>query len=124
MHTGAMGKLLSLDARGRFGFSGGFGRLSFGYNRFAYYSWYAGIYQKKYLWGKPYISRSKFYRPKNNQMEKQQAWRQIFKDGKSAYDELTTEVKNQMRKDAERYHMTGYNMFMRTWLREHYPDIN
>mgnify|MGYP007099592342 CR=1 FL=1 len=53
MRTGALGKLLSIEARGKFGYSGAFGRIAFGFNRFGFYNWYCGIYQKKNLLGKP-----------------------------------------------------------------------
>ena len=119
MHAGSMGKILSMDARGRFGFSGGFGRLSFGDNRFGYYSWYAGIYQKKYYFGKPYISRQKFYRPRNPQTELQQAWRAVVTSGWDAYNELTTNEKNEYKRLAKNRHMSGANFFMSEWLKAH-----
>jgi hypothetical protein len=124
MHTGPMGKCLSGDARGKFGYSGGLGRLMLGYNRLGFYNWYCGIYQKKYLWGKPYISRQKFYRPTNNQKEKQQIWRGVFRDGKTQYDLLTTEQKIEYKKRGAVQQITGYNLFMSEWLYSHKSILN
>jgi hypothetical protein len=124
MHTGALGKVLSGEARGKFGYSGGFGRIAFGYTRFGFYNWYAGIYQKKYYFGKPYISRMKFYRPKNNQKPTQQLWRGVFKDGKAQYDLLSDEQKLVYKKRGILKHITGYNIFMSEWLFAHKNILN
>lgn len=119
MHTGAIGKGMSLDARGKFGFSGGFGRIAFGYNRFGFYSWYAGVYQKKYYFGKPYISRQKFNWGSNPQTEFQQLWRAQVASGWVAWFALTSDQKWQYRDRAKNLTMTGANLFMREWLNAH-----
>ncbi len=119
MHTGNMGKLLSIDARGKFGFSGGFGRIAFGYTRLGFYNWYAGIYQKKYLYGVPYLSRMKFYRPTNNQHENQQLWRSQVTGGWVAWRALDPETREQWRLRGMKRRMTGPNAFMSEWLKSH-----
>jgi len=124
MRTGTMGKLLSLDARGKFGFSGGFGRIAFGYNRLGFYNWYCGMYQKKYYYGKPHISRQRFAWGKNNQLEKQQLWRGVFADGKVAYDNLTNEDKQIWRIRGGKRRLTGYNCYMSEWLKDHKSILN
>lgn len=119
MIVSEMQKLNSLDARGTFGYSGGFGLIKFSYNRFGFYSQYSGIYSRKKLvkgWG---LSRMTFYRSSNPQTTLQQAWRTVFANGKSAYDLLTAPQKARLRKQAINYRMTGYNLFMSRWLQGH-----
>ena len=58
-------KGMSFDARGKFGFSGGFGKLKFGYNKFGFYSKFAGIYSRKKTNKGWQLSRMVHYRPKN-----------------------------------------------------------
>lgn len=117
MHTGSMGKLLSLDARGSFGRSGGFGRIAFGFTYLGYYEWYAGIYQKKYYFGKPYISRMKFYRPTNPRTLKQQNWRAVCANGWTYWNSLTIEQKENYRIEGIKKRMSGANCFMSFWLK-------
>lgn len=114
-----MGKLLSLDARGKFGYSGGLGRLSLGYNRLGFYNWYCGIYQKKYYYGKPFISRSKFYRPINPRTEIQQSWRTVLKNAVLAWQALDNENKAIYNKRAKGHIMSGYNVFVSEYLKSH-----
>ncbi len=40
-------KLYSIDSRGTFGYGGGFGRIVFSYNRFGFFTKFAGIYSRK-----------------------------------------------------------------------------
>ncbi len=108
-----------IDIRGKLGRGGGFGRVTFGYNFFGFYSMYSGIYQKKYYFGTPYISKMKFYRPTNPRTESQQAWRAIFADGKSAWSSLDPETKEQYRLKGQRRKMTGMNFFLSKYLKEH-----
>ena len=119
MHTGAIGKAISVEARGKFGYSGAFGRIAFGYNRFGFYSWWCGIYQKKYIWGKPYFSKMKFYRPTNPQTLTQQAWRENIKTGVLAWRDLPSLDKIDFNNRAVPLKMSGYNLFLREWLYSH-----
>lgn len=119
MRTGALGKLYSLDARGKFGYSGGLGRLALGYNRLGFYNWFCGIYQKKYYYGKPFISRSKFYRPKNPKTVKQQAWRSVYADSIIAWRTLDDNIKLLYNKRACGQRMSGYNLFQKEYLNNH-----
>lgn len=117
MRTGNMGKLLSLDARGKFGYSGGFGRIAFGYTRLGFYSWWCGIYQKKYYFGRPFISRSKFYRSdgghtlqqKNNRARLAYMW--------VLWADVDTESREEWARLGVKKHMTGPNVFMSRWLK-------
>jgi hypothetical protein len=119
MRVGTLDKLLSLDARGRFGYGGGFGRIALGYNRFGFYSKFSGIYSKKYYYGVPYISKMKMYRPTNNRLENQQAWRAVFRDGFNVWKTFDENEKNKWRKRAKNLHMTGFNKFMSEYLQTH-----
>jgi hypothetical protein len=117
MRTGAMGKLLSLDARGKFGWSGGFGRLAFGYTRLGFYSWWAGIYSKKYYYGKPYISRMKFYRPTNPRTILQQNWRAVHAYATYLWRSFDPETQEPYEMKGKRAKMTGYNFFLSYFLK-------
>lgn len=117
MRTGNMGKLLSLDARGSFGRSGAFGRIAFGHTWLGYYSWYAGIYQKKYYYGKPYISRMKFYRPSNPRTVSQQNWRAVCAYGWVMWRLLSDSEKQEWQKIGDRKRISAANAFMSWWLK-------
>lgn len=111
-----MDKLMSLDARGLFGYSNGYGLIRFGYNKRGLRTDTAGIYQRKRLangWG---ISRMKIYRPTNPQTTTQQNWRAVFAEGWTHYNALTSEQKVLLSKEARNYRMSGANLFMRRWL--------
>jgi hypothetical protein len=119
MRTGNMGKLLSLDARGQFGYSGGLGRIALGYNRLGFYSWWCGIYQKKYFYGKPFISRMKFYRPTNPRTVPQQAWRAVMAQAVSSWQSLDNTTKLRYNKRSNGRHMTGFNLYIKDYLESH-----
>jgi len=109
-------KLYSLDVRGEIGYSGGFGLIAFGWNRFGFYNVMCGIYAKFRTLKGPKLVRKVFYRPTNPQTVPQQAWRSIFADGKVAWDSLTLDQKKLYNKKAQSRRMTGYNLFMSQWL--------
>lgn len=119
MRADGLDKLNSLDARGRFGYGGAFGRIALGYNRFGFYSKFCGIYSKKFYYGVPYISKMKFYRPTNPQTIPQQAWRAVFTDGFDAWQALDENTKDIYRARTKSRHMTGFNLFMSEYLNEH-----
>jgi hypothetical protein len=117
MRTGSMGKLLSLDARGKFGYSGGFGRVAFGYTRLGFYNWYCGIYQKRYYYGTPYISRSKFYRSTGGNTLRQQNNRAVLAYMWVIWATVDIETKKQYRLRGATKGITGPNLFMSEWLK-------
>jgi hypothetical protein len=116
MRADGLKKMLSEDARGKFGRGGGFGRIAFGYNFFGFYSEFSGIYQKHYYCGKPYISKMKFYRPSNPRTDKQQAWRNKFASGMQAWGALEPEVKEQWSIKAKKERIPAYSLFLRQYL--------
>ena len=112
-----MQKGYSFDARGKFGYSGAFGRIAFGYNRFGFYHFLAGIYSKKYYYGKPYISKMKFYRPTNPRTTAQQNWRAICAYFVTIWQAFDISIKNNFKKRAPDKRMSGYNLFLSEALR-------
>lgn len=106
----------SFDARGKFGYAGGFGRISFGYNRFGFYHWLCGIYQKKYFYGKPHISRMRFYRPTNPQSLTQQNWRAVCAYGVVLWQGYSDPQKLFYNRLAKNLRMSGYNVHLTRWL--------
>jgi len=123
MHAGPMGKLYSLDARGKFGWSGGLGRLCLGENRLGFYHWLAGIYHKKYYYGKPYISREKFHRSPNTRQPQQQAWRAIMRSGVLSWQHLAPFEKKFFNDLAKHRPLSGYNLYLKEWLNMHKSEV-
>ncbi len=117
MHISPSDKMAGFDIRGSFGYSGAFGRIAFGFNRFGFYDWRAGIYQRKYYFGKPYISKMKFYRPTNPRTVAQQNWRAICAYAWVLWALLNDAARNRLRSRAAKINMSGSNLFMREWLR-------
>lgn len=119
MRTSVKSRPMAFDVRGSFGYSGAFGRIAFGFNRFGFYDWNCGIYQKKYYYGEPYISKMKFYRPTNPRTLLQQSWRSIFTAGSVHWSSFTTNDKKSYNMRAKAYYMTGFNLHQREWLSSH-----
>lgn len=119
MRAGAMGKLMSIDTRGKFGYSGGFARIKFGYNRLGFYDWLCGIYTKQWYYGKWHISRKQFYRPTDPMSVAQLARRAVMRDGMIAWAGEPTPVKDDYKKRAARLRMHGHNLYMREYLNTH-----
>jgi len=109
-------KLMSLDVRGSFGYSSGFGRISFGFSLYGLFSEFTGIYQRKKTLKGFRTSKMNFYRPTNPQTTGQQAWRSIFASGWAVYNALTTDEKLILSRKARLYRISGPNLFMRYWL--------
>lgn len=119
MLVSGMEQLMSLRARGQFGFTAGLGMARCGRTRCAASKRFGGIYSvKKTLRGKE-VSRMRYYRPTNPRTVAQQSWRSVFASGKSAYDALDAGEKVLLSKEARKYGMTGYNLFMSRWLQSH-----
>jgi hypothetical protein len=109
-------KLLSVEARGKFGRSAGCGMARCGYSRCGSSKLFGGIYKRKKTrtgWG---ISRERYYQPTNPQTIPQQTWRSVFAAGWDAYNLLTPDEKVLLSKEARKYRMTGANLFMRRFL--------
>jgi hypothetical protein len=117
----------SLGVRGKLGFGRGYGASEYGHARHGASTPQAGIYQRRLVGlgstlaprkqaGRYSLSRSKFYRPTNTQQPAQQAWRAIYGAGVGAYRALSDAEKLALRKRARNRNMSGYNLFMASWL--------
>lgn len=115
--VGKLPNLMSLDARGKFGYSCGFGAMRFGYVCFGFFSEYSGIYSRKKTLTGWKVSRERFYAPRNPQTATQQAWRAVFAEGWTQYRALTDLEKVRLSKLARAYQLSGPQLFMRYWLR-------
>jgi hypothetical protein len=109
-------KLMSLDVRGKFGYSSGFGNINYGYSKFGFLSSVSGIYQRKKTLKGYKTSLMKFYGPTNPRTITQQSWRTVFSNAMSAYQGLTSQEKVLLSKEARKYRMTGHNLFIRRYL--------
>lgn len=106
----------SLRPTKKFGYSGGFGLLRFGYNRFGFYNELCGIYARRHTLKGVQITRMPFYRPTNPQTGPQMAWRAVFATGLSTWGGFTEPQKNVYRVRARGNRMSGFNLFMREYL--------
>lgn len=109
-------RLMSLGARGRFGYSNGFGRIVYGSSAFGLLSDFCGIYSRKKTKSGHGISRMTFYSPTNPQTPLQQSWRAVFSAGWTQYALLTESDKVRLSIQARRLRMSGPQLFMRRWL--------
>lgn len=117
--TKQLERLYSLEVRGAVGISNGFGRIVFGWCGFGVFDDLAGIYQKKKTLKGNGISRMAFYAGSNPQTVAQQNWRGIFTAGVTQWHALTQPERDVYIKKAKRYHITGYNLYLRKWLQSH-----
>ncbi len=76
-----------------------------------------GIYRERVLYGKRYRERMPFYEPTNPRTEKQQANRQKIADAVLAWQNLTEQEKNNYNKEARFRQYTGYNLFVKRYLK-------
>ena len=78
-----------------------------------------GIYRVRHRWGKVIQEKLPFYTPTNPQTEAQQANRQKFTDGKTAWNALTDEQRAVYNQRAKYKNCYGYNIFMSEYLLSH-----
>ena len=106
-----------LQIRGEFGYSNGFGAIKFAFNRFGLRTDLAGIYQKKKTLKGWRLSKAQFYRTSNPRTVPQQANRSKFAAGLPLYRALSDLEKKRLTALGRRYKMTGFNLFMRYYMR-------
>lgn len=75
-----------------------------------------GIFQRRHSKGKVIYVKERFYIPKNPQTTPQQTWRDKFKDGMTAWANLTDEQKNVYNLQGKRFKKHGVNIFMTEYL--------
>lgn len=114
-----MERLMSLEPKGSFGFSGGFGLIRYGNTRFGFYSKFSGIYRRQLTARGPGVSRMVFYRPSNPKTPAQQAWRATFAAAWPVYNALTDAEKKALSKEARKYRLSGPSLFLRRYLQSH-----
>jgi len=134
-------KLFSSIAKKRFGIFREYGTSQFGFSHYGdgpiyiivdkgppvkYFSDtngnpidFAGIYRTDNVTGKVKNYREPYYITRNPRTSDQQAWRQIFADAISAWQALTQEQKDQYNKDAKGKGLSGYNLFLKEYLKSH-----
>src|SRR5574337_392216 len=101
--------LVSLNARGKLGYTAAVGFARCGISRCGSSKLYGGIYQRKKTLNGWRTSRMRYYRPSNPQTTAQQAWRSIFASGLTAWRALTDDERKLLSKQALSYRMTGFN---------------
>ena len=111
--------LLSDDFRGKLGVSCGFGYALLGCSQMGDNNDRAGIYQRKRTGKKFGLSRMRTYVPTNNQLENQQIWRSVFRDGVLAWQALDTESKRAYNVLKYPSAQSGFNRFMSQYLKTH-----
>lgn len=123
-------KLLSLDARGKFGMNCEFGLIMPGGSLFGdepplIPSFYgapiptSGVFQHRHKGSKIGVFLLRHFIPKNPRTEEQQANRQKYADGIVSWQGLTTEQKQVYNKRSQGKKMSGYNLFLREYLKSH-----
>lgn len=119
MLTSGLEALASLTARGRFGSTAavGFGRC--GDARCGSSKLYGGVYQRRRTREGVKISRSRAYQPTDPQTSGQLARRAVFADAISTWGGLTSDTKALYDKRARVLKLSGYNLFIREYLRSH-----
>ena len=75
-----------------------------------------GIYQKRTENGKSFTVREKFYIPSDPKSAGQLAQRTKFKNGMTAWNNLTTEQKESYNKEGSKIGQMGQNIFLKQYL--------
>lgn len=96
-----------------------YGRAVFGGAEFADSILLSGIYRTDNVTGRTKFYREPYYITKNPRYGPQQTWRQVFADSVSAWQALTTEQKAVYNISAKGKRMSGYNLFLKEYLRSH-----
>jgi hypothetical protein len=109
----------SFEVRGRVGLPVELGNFWCGWSVLGDDDTGSGIYQRRPRQGGQIIVKMRHYWPNNPQYEDQQAWRGVFADAVSAWQALTTEQKLEWKKKKWPRKMTGYNRFLRAYLKTH-----
>lgn len=108
---------VALETRGRWGRPSSYGRAHCGFNLLGADDSLAGIYRKATFADGRAISIRPFYWPRNPQTPTQQARRELFQAGVSAYRALTPEQLADINTKGKARGLTGYNYFLSKWLR-------
>jgi len=89
-----------------------------------YYHPYGWYYQRRRTWhGIIWAAHRYGGPPYNPRTPEQQAWRQVFADAVSTWQGMTDEVKDYYNKLKYPRRMSGYNRFIRQYLKDNYPPV-
>lgn len=107
-----------IEIRGRFGKPNGLGEMWCGWSELGQDFPLAGLYRKVRHEGKQKFQRMKFYATPGPRTVPQQANRSKFALAVSAWQALTPEQKKQWRSKKSPRFMSGYNRFIRDYMRD------
>ncbi len=111
--------LCSDDFCGKLGVSCGFGLALLGDTQFGDNNDRAGIYSHKVTRKGKRISRMRSYVSTNPRFTNQQNWRGVFANGVIAWQALDTETKRAYNVLKYPTGLSGFNRFMKKYLKEH-----
>jgi len=103
---------MALDIRGRLGRPNGLGAIRPGWSKLGDFFPRAGIYQKHFSYGVKNDVRMRHYRPTNNRLPRQQAFRDYFRVCVAIYHALSADSVAFYRRRGVKYQVTGYNYFI------------
>jgi len=107
---------MGLEIRGKVGAPSAYGSAGYGIFSYGAGAKNFGIYQIRSLDGKQIQVKMKYYHPTNPQTESQQANRQKYADGVTAWQGLTNEQKEVYNERAKHNKLSGYNLFLKEYL--------
>jgi len=96
-----------------------YGKIFFGNRFFGESRTYEGIYQTRHYTHGKYTVQEKFYTPTQAYHAGRQAWRAVFADAVTAWQNLTASQKEIYRVKCSGKHMSGYNVFLHEYLISH-----
>ena len=86
-----------------------------------YYHPYGWYYQMRRTWHGIVWAAHKYTKSTNPQFASQQKWREVFADGVSIWQGMSSQLKDIYEKWKYPVHASGFNRFLHYYLREHYP---
>lgn len=110
-------KLMSLEVRGNFGYPDGCGEYRLGFNALGEESDYSGTYQRQYGRFGAFFKRKRYYPEYVNPTPGTLAGRANVIAGAAAWQALTEPQKAYWRNLQHPERMTGYNRFMKKYLK-------
>lgn len=123
-------RFVDFGARGKFGMAWEYGEKIYGQDRYGVEEieppagsglsgkrW--GIYQKRKKLGEVFYVKMHFYIPTNPNSTAQQTQRNKFKDGMTAWKDLTDEEKESYNKKGSKLGLPAQNVFLKEYLNSH-----
>lgn len=110
---------VGVEIRGKIQAPASYGTRGYGAHSYGAGADISGIYQVRTRYNKRVQVKMKLYVPTNRQTEIQQAWRAVFSAAVAAWHVLTENQKEEYRVAAKTLAMTGFNLFISEYLKEH-----